>query len=128
MLNWRTLLFGLGLASVDSIALPITRLVSTGLNKWFMLIPMILYSCSPFIFLEALSKESLTIMNIIWDVASDVLVTLIGLLIFSEKISPVKLLGILVGMSSIFLLSYDNPAWDGFLADNFHMKGGIFIS
>ena len=126
MINWRTILFGLGLASIDSIALPITKAVSAGLNKWFMIIPMIMYACSPLIFLKALSQESLTIMNIIWDVSSDIIVTLIGLFVFSEKISPVKLLGILVGMSSIFLLSYDSPELNGFLAENFRMKGGIF--
>lgn len=126
MINWRTLLFGLGFGLIDSIALPITKAVSNGLNKWFMVIPMIFYAFSPLVFLKALSSESLTIMNLVWDLSSDIIVTLIGLFVFSEKISPVKLMGVFIGMCSLVLLTYDSPAWNGFLAENFHMKGGIF--
>jgi multidrug transporter EmrE-like cation transporter len=126
MINWRTLLFGLGFGLIDSIALPITKAVSNGLNKWFMVIPMVFYAFSPLVFLKALSSESLTIMNLVWDLSSDIIVTLIGLFVFSEKISPVKLMGVLIGMCSLVLLTYDSPAWNGFLAENFHMSGGIF--
>ena len=87
---------------------------------------MIFYAFSPLVFLKALSSESLTIMNLVWDLSSDIIVTLIGLFVFSEKISPVKLMGVFIGMCSLVLLTYDSPAWNGFLAENFHMKGGIF--
>ena len=126
MINWRTLLFGLGFGLIDSIALPITKAVSNGLNKWYMAIPMLFYAFSPLVFLKALSSESLTVMNLVWDLSSDIIVTLIGLFVFAEKISPVKLMGVVVGMCSLFLLAYDSPEWNGFLAENFRMKGGIF--
>ncbi len=126
MINWRTLLFGLGFGLIDSIALPITKAVSNGLNKWYMIIPMIFYAFSPLVFLKALSQESLTVMNLVWDLSSDIIVTMIGLFVFAEKISPVKLMGVVAGMFSLFLLAYDSPEWNGFLAENFHMSGGIF--
>lgn len=91
-----------------------------------MIIPMILYAVSPWIFLQALAGESLTIMNLVWDLSSDIVVTLIGLFAFSEKISPVKLMGVMTGIASLFLLTYDSREWNGFLAENLHMKGGIF--
>ena len=126
MINWRTLLFGLGFGLLDSVALPVIKGVSIGWSKWLMIIPVLLYASSPFIFLQALSRESLTIMNLVWDLSSDVVVTLIGLVVFAEKISPVKLLGVISGMVSLILLTYEGPGWNGYLAENFHMKGGIF--
>lgn len=125
-MNWRTLLFGLGFGLIDSIALPITKAVSHGLSTWYMAIPMLLYAISPYIFLKALAQESLTVMNLVWDLSSDIIVSLIGIFVFAEKIRPIKLLGIFSAIGSLFLLTYDSQEWNGFLAENFHMKGGIF--
>jgi multidrug transporter EmrE-like cation transporter len=119
-------MYGLGFGLIDSIALPITKGVSLGWNKLYMIVPMMLYAVSPFIFLKALAGESLTIMNLVWDLSSDVIVTLIGLFVFAEKISPVKLIGVLTGIVSLFLLTYEKREWNGFLAENFRMTGGIF--
>ena len=126
MFNWRTLLYGLGFGLLDSIALPITKGVSLGWNKLYMIIPVLLYAASPLLFLKALGSESLTVMNLVWDLSSDIIVTLIGLFVFAEKISPVKLMGVLTGIISMFLLTYDNRSWNGFLAENLNMTGGIF--
>ena len=118
MINWRTLLFGLGFGLIDSIALPITKAVSNGLNKWFMVIPMIFYAFSPLVFLKALSSESLTIMNLVWDLSSDLIVTLIGLFWFKESVSPVKLLGVALSFVSMFLMTYEPNGWNEFLSTN----------
>jgi multidrug transporter EmrE-like cation transporter len=43
-----------------------------------------------------------------WDLLSDVLVTLSGIYIFKEKISNSKLLGILLAMVSMYLLTSES--------------------
>jgi multidrug transporter EmrE-like cation transporter len=49
-------------------------------------------------------------MNLLWDVTSDVIITLIGLYIFKESIGPYKKLGVVFSLLSIVLLSLN----DGF--------------
>jgi multidrug transporter EmrE-like cation transporter len=45
-------------------------------------------------------------MNLLWDVASDVLVTITGLWFFGEKISRTKMVGVVLSLISIVLLTY----------------------
>jgi multidrug transporter EmrE-like cation transporter len=116
MFNIRTLLYGLGFGLLDATALPIVKNVSRGWNLWWMAIPMILYGLSPFIFLKALSKETLTIMNLVWDLSSDVVITLIGLFVFAEHVPPVKLLGVFFSFIALFLMTYEGNGWNEFLS------------
>jgi hypothetical protein len=52
--------------------------------------------------------NSLTVMNLIWDVMSDVLVTSIGLFYFSEKLTKLKKLGVMLSFISIILLTWND--------------------
>ena len=125
MFNWRTLLFGLVFGLLDSIALPVVKGVSTGgLTANWMAVPTFLYAVSPFIFLRALRTESLTIMNLVWDLTSDVVVTLIGIFLFAESISPVKMVGVVFSVISLFLMTYEGNGWNQFLAENFSRLTG----
>ncbi len=108
MFRLRTLLFGLVFGILDALCLPIVKSVSIGtFAPAMMLIPVILYGASPFIFLKGLQGETLTILNLVWDLTSDVVVTLIGLLVFAEQISSVKKLGVLLSFVSLFLMTYE---------------------
>jgi multidrug transporter EmrE-like cation transporter len=50
----------------------------------------------------------MTVMNLTWDLMSDVLVTIVGLYYFGEKLGPVKSLGLCTAILSIALLAYDD--------------------
>lgn len=119
MINWRTLAFGLTFGLLDSIALPVTKSVHNGANFLWMLLPMVLYGASPFIFLKALESESLTIMNLVWDLTSDLVVTLIGLIVFAENITPVKMLGVFFSFIALFLMTWDGDGMNDYLRRNF---------
>ena len=108
MFRIRTLLFGLLFGILDALCLPIVKSVSIGtLAPAMMLVPVILYGASPLIFLKGLQGETLTILNLVWDLTSDVVVTLIGLLVFAEQISSVKKIGVLLSFVSLFLMTYE---------------------
>jgi drug/metabolite transporter (DMT)-like permease len=108
MFRIRTLLFGLLFGILDALCLPIVKSVSIGtLAPAMMLIPVILYGASPLIFLKGLQGETLTILNLVWDLTSDVVVTLIGLFVFAEQISSVKKIGVLLSFVSLFLMTYE---------------------
>jgi multidrug transporter EmrE-like cation transporter len=118
MFNWRTIWFGIVFGIIDSIALPIVKSVHNGASKWWMLFPMIFYAADPFIFLKALEHESLTVMNLVWDMTSDITITLVGLFVFAEKLPPLKLLGVIVSLVGLFLMTYEGDGWNAYLARN----------
>jgi drug/metabolite transporter (DMT)-like permease len=108
MFRIRTLIFGLVFGILDALCLPIVKSVSIGtLAPAMMLIPVIMYGASPLIFLKGLQGETLTILNLVWDLTSDVVVTLIGLFVFAEQISSVKKIGVLLSFVSLFLMTYE---------------------
>lgn len=111
MFKYTTLLFGLLFGILDGIALPFVKGVSAGWKPFWMAVPILIYACNPLIFLKALSTESLAIMNLVWDLSSDVIVTLIGIFGFGEHIPRTKLLGVLLSFVSLFLMTYEGNGW-----------------
>lgn len=110
--NTVPLKFGLMMAMVDVFMLSLVKTVSMNarLLKW-MIVPTIIYAIQPWVFLQSLQYESLIIMNLLWDVISDVLVTLTGLIFFKETIGPYKLIGVCLSFISITLMSLDDGDW-----------------
>ena len=129
MLNLRTLLFGLMFGMLDAISLPVIKGVNTGLfsYKW-MFVPFVLYASSPFLFLQGLKGESLTILNLVWDLTSDVVVTIIGLWFFAESISSTKMLGVCLSFIALFLMSYEGAALTEAIDSNVAKLKKVFLS
>jgi multidrug transporter EmrE-like cation transporter len=119
MLNWHTLAYGLGFGLLDATALPIVKGVSIGWDPAWMIVPTLLYAAAPSILLTALRKETLTIMNLVWDLTSVIIVTIIGLVVFAEKISPIKMLGVVVSFIGLILMTWESDTVNGFLNWNF---------
>ena len=109
MFNLRTLLFGVIFGLLDAVGLPVVKAVSSNLisAKW-MIIPFLLYASSPFIFLRGLAGETLTILNLVWDLTSDLTITIIGLFFFGESIGYTKALGVCFSFIALFLMTYES--------------------
>jgi multidrug transporter EmrE-like cation transporter len=106
-IEWIPLGFGLSMAGIDVFMLSLIKSISMDgarMIRW-MVLPTILYALQPWIFLHALKYESLVVMNLLWDVLSDVLVTLVGFFYFGEKVGPLKKIGVVLSLVSIFLLT-----------------------
>jgi multidrug transporter EmrE-like cation transporter len=71
-----------------------------------MIIPTLLYASDSFIFYNALKNEGMAIMNLVWNLISNISVSLIGIVYFKEIISPFKILGMLLSIVSILLMTY----------------------
>ena len=108
MFDLTSLGYGATMALGDSIVLSTLRAFNLGWIKSRIVVAlsMLFYSIQPIIFLKSLSHNSLTVMNLLWDVMSDVSVTVIGLFYFGEKLTRFKKLGVLFSIISIFLLTY----------------------
>lgn len=111
-LNWTTLGFGLVLAMVDATMMPLIKGVSKrALPRWVMLIPMVIYALDPLIFLKALSLESMVVMNFVWDLMSDLLVTFFGIVILGERLPSTKAIGVALSFIAIFFLTWEGDGW-----------------
>lgn len=111
LFNMVPLGFGAAMAGIDAFMLTLLKCIFLKkVSLPWILLPVVIYSIQPIIFYFSLSYESLTVMNLLWDVMSDVMITAIGLLIFQEKIGPYKKLGVVFSLLSIVLLSLN----DGF--------------
>lgn len=101
--------FGGAMAGIDAFMLSFLKYMNVHkeYTKWIW-IPMIVYALQPVLFFFSLKFESLTVMNLLWDVISDVIVTFIGLYMFQEKIGPYKKLGVIFSFMSIVLMSMND--------------------
>jgi EamA domain-containing membrane protein RarD len=72
-----------------------------------MIIALLFQSIQPWIFLKGLNSSSMTILNLTWDLVSDILVTLMGILYFREEISGLKMIGVLFAFVSVSLFALD---------------------
>ncbi len=101
--------FAATMASIDAIMLALIKYIS--IEKHYIgliALPMIAYSLQPVLFYLSMEYETLTVMNLLFDVISDVLITIVGLLLFKETIGPYKKLGVIFSFISIILLSLND--------------------
>ena len=116
-MNWkignfalRPILFGVAMALVDNVMMGTIKLVHTGGLSGTFAIPFsaALYALEPLIFLKAMKFESMTVVNLIWNMMSNILVTLQGVFIFGESIKGIRWLGISMSLVSLAILAYSN--------------------
>ncbi len=110
MFNLVPIAFASLMAFIDTIVLSLFKAYSLDQIKWRAVIPigMVLYSLHPYIFLQSLKYESMTVMNLLFDVISDITVTFVGLFYFKEGITKIKALGLVFAFIGITLLSWDS--------------------
>jgi multidrug transporter EmrE-like cation transporter len=102
------LLLASGMAGIDVLAFSTIKKVSEGaLAPIFTLLAMGLYSLQPIILLRAMPFETIAVMNILWNLISCVVVTLVSIWFLGETISTIKMYGILLGIVSLFLFTYE---------------------
>ncbi len=100
------LVYGTYMASVDVFMLGLLKAINLGwINKVFIFLPTLIYAMQPWVFLSSLKYESMTVMNLMWDVLSDLFVTLSGLYFFKEQISRTKMIGVAFAFIAVILMS-----------------------
>ena len=102
------IVFAVAMASIDAITLPMLKFINQGVYPLVLIaIPMIIYAFQPVLFYLSLNYSTLTSMNILWDLMSDVIVTIIGLLYLKEKLHLTSKLGLVFAFIAIILFAKD---------------------
>ena len=116
MFNIVPLAMATGMASIDALVMAGMKQYDMGVIPWRGIVPiaMLIYSFQPYLFLQALQYESMTVMNILWDIISDILVTVMGIFYFKEQISSMKQVGLAFAFVAIVLMSYDELSSESF--------------
>ncbi len=108
MFRLMPIIFAIVMASIDAIVLPIIKYINDGFYPIYLLIlPIIIYAFQPILFYMSLKYSTLTSMNILWDLMSDVIVTIIGLVYLKEKLHYTSKWGLIFAFIAIILFARD---------------------
>jgi multidrug transporter EmrE-like cation transporter len=113
--NWKIgnfsmlpIFFGTLMAVLDIFMMSSVKLIKTGSLTYTFGLPFatIVYALQPYVFLKALNYENMTVVNLIWNLMSDVIVTLQGVFIFGESIAGLRWLAVSMSIVSLILFAY----------------------
>jgi len=113
--NWKIgkfsmlpIFFGTVMAILDIFMMSSVKMINTGTLSYGFGFPFatIVYATQPYIFLKALNYENMTVVNLIWNLMSDVIVTLQGVFVFGESIAGLRWLAVCMSIVSLTLFAY----------------------
>jgi multidrug transporter EmrE-like cation transporter len=95
------------MALLDVVIMTLLKLksISALTSPYIVPLTMAIYSLQPLLFFNALSVKGMAILNVLWDATSSVLIALVGVFIFGEKLSLVNWLGIFLCTLGIVLVN-----------------------
>jgi multidrug transporter EmrE-like cation transporter len=113
--NWKLgsfdllpIFFGLVMALIDITMMGTLKFVDQGKLAYNIGFPIatLLYAFEPYVFLKAMAHSNMLTTNLIWNLASNILVTLAGVFFFKEKIKGLKWLAIGLSLFSLGIFAY----------------------
>jgi len=113
--NWKIghfsflpIVLGTIMSTLDVVMMSLAKMSSKGQISYGTALPLatVIYAIEPYLFFKSLNYESLTAMNLIWDLTSDVLVTILGVFYFKESIKGLRWLAVLFALFSLALFAY----------------------
>ena len=102
--------FGVVMAVLDLIMMSTIKQVGTGGCPVRTGLPFatLVYALEPYIFLQAMkyTGEGLAVTNLVWNLSSDVMVTLMGIAVFGEKIHQARWIAVGMSLVALALFAY----------------------
>jgi len=105
--NLLPIVFGLAMATLDIGMMSVSKITSKGELAYStgLLLSTLIYAPQPYLFLKGLKFENMTSVNLIWNLTSNLLVTLMGVFYFGESIGGLKWLAICMALFSLVLFA-----------------------
>ena len=113
--NWKLgsfdllpIFFGIVMALIDINMMGTLKFVDQGKLAYAIGFPIatLLYAFQPYVFLKAMAHSNMLTTNLIWNLASNIMVTLLGVFFFKEKIKGLKWLAIGLSLFSLGIFAY----------------------
>jgi multidrug transporter EmrE-like cation transporter len=106
--NTLPIFFGTLMAFIDIFMMSAAKMISKGTLSSGFGIPLSigLYALEPLIFLKAMKYEGMVVTNLVWNLMSDIVVTLQGIFIFKESIKGLRWVAICTSILSLCLMAY----------------------
>ena len=102
--------FGVVMAAIDLVMMASVKQVGSGAWPLRTGLPFatLVYALEPYIFLQAMkyTGEGLAVVNLVWNLASDILVTLMGVLWFGEKLHGTRWIAVGMSLVTLALFAY----------------------
>jgi multidrug transporter EmrE-like cation transporter len=104
------IVFGTVMALIDISMMGTLKLVDQGKLAYAVGLPVatLLYAFEPYVFLKAMTHSNMVTTNLIWNLASNILVTLTGVFFFRESIKGLKWLAIALSLFSLAIFAYSD--------------------
>ena len=104
------IVFGTVMALIDISMMGTLKLVDQGKLVYAVGLPVatLLYAFEPYVFLKAMTHSNMVTTNLIWNLASNILVTLTGVFFFRESIQGLKWLAIALSLFSLAIFAYSD--------------------
>jgi multidrug transporter EmrE-like cation transporter len=104
------IVFGTVMALIDISMMGTLKLVDQGKLAYAIGLPVatLLYAFEPYVFLKAMTHSNMVTTNLIWNLASNILVTLTGVFFFRESIKGLKWLAIALSLFSLAIFAYSD--------------------
>uniref|UniRef100_A0A6C0J2F3 EamA domain-containing protein n=1 Tax=viral metagenome TaxID=1070528 RepID=A0A6C0J2F3_9ZZZZ len=113
--NWKVgrfntlpIVFGVVMALLDIFMMGMAKEVSLKTVPYALGLggATLIYAFQPYLFVKALTFENMTVVNLIWNLSSDIIVTLMGVLYYGESIAGLRWLALCMSLFSIGLFAY----------------------
>ena len=101
--------FAVMMTLVDIFMMGTVKLITLGkLPSWFFGLSMLSYGLQPMIFIQATRSGGIALSNLIWNLMSNIIITVLGVFYFGEKMRGVKWIGVGMGLFAMVLLASDD--------------------
>ena len=106
-MNYPVIIFGLIMSIIDVIVFSVLSLMKKNILDKTYLMPLLflLYGCQPLIFYYGLNYTNMSILNLSWNLISNIIVTTIGVLYIGNILSLTQCIGIIVGVVALYLMN-----------------------
>jgi multidrug transporter EmrE-like cation transporter len=113
--NWKwgkfsflPIFLGTLMALTDVVMMSSAKMIHEGTLSATIGVPfaVLVYCIEPLLFIKSMNYEGMVVMNLTWDLLSDIVVTLQGILIFGESIKPLRWIGVLFALVSLAIFAY----------------------
>jgi multidrug transporter EmrE-like cation transporter len=106
--NMLPIFFGTLMAFLDIFMMSSVKMIHQGTMPTWWGIPLSvgIYALEPLIFLKAMKYEGMVVTNLVWNLMSNIIVTLQGIFIFGESIKGLRWLGICMSLVSLCFMAY----------------------